>query len=332
MTRTVMALIILQIGCGARDGGAPVEPEATAVTRPAAAEARTPIAHVPDAENIFTSSDGRVFVAGSDGLYLLDTGAPGGASRVPVALEPDALPSTAARCFFFAMSQMTHYLYTACSPDPTDPGSPRYVLVLDLSAPLELRAIYRTHSPAFVNGLTTDDANHIYLAPTDPSIAGIAGKIIRLTLSSPTEVSAVEDWLPVWGKLNGIKASRDALYIATELSLGLSSTISRVPLEGAIRAPQILFVTLPFQYVDDLVLVAGGVVLTTASDTDDHSPLNGIVHIDETGLVLHRSSAPFERPSDVTFAPPVDRGSLLVSERSGVVSRFDVDWGLRPRK
>jgi hypothetical protein len=61
-------------------------------------------------------------------------------------------------------------------------------------------------------------------------------------------------------------------------------------------------------------------------------PPGKVVHINETGSVLHSATFAGWQPTAVAFLKTPIWGSLLVTElKQGNVFRFDQAWGLNPR-
>jgi hypothetical protein len=88
-----------------------------------------------------------------------------------------------------------------------------------------------------------------------------------------------------------------------------------------------------------LILVNGGLVILTADAMGNASSANNrVVHISETGQLLHASTLPFALPSSVAFEVSPNWGALYVTERgnaffpvAGQVSEFIQGWNLQPR-
>lgn len=298
---------------------------------------------VPYAENLLVTSDKRWFAGGSDGLYQIDPDGATPPQKIPVAFDAHSTPSTDNRSFFFGITQHQHFIYATCTPDPQDATSPRYIMLMDMmQSPPSMAAIYSVSNPSFFDGLSTDAAGNLYLTCFGTLFPLRAGKIIKLSMASPTTVASQSDWLAVGGHPNGIKIDGDTLYFSQEAALFVGYAYVkkvRIQADGTPDMPIVIHTAGIGRILDDFELVDGGLVITQAGLIDSFdptkfhdSPFNQLIHISESGQELH-SSPPLSPPSAVRLVPDSTSPSpdLIVTERTGDVIRLRQEWGLKQR-
>jgi hypothetical protein len=311
-------------------------------------EAKQVVGSVPEAENLLVTDDERWFVSGSDGLYQVE--ARGGTSpqKIPLAFDADHPPSIADRSFFFGITQYRNFVYAICTPNLKDAASPRYLMLMDTEqSRASMVAIHRMSNASFFNGLGSDGHGNLYLADFGKVFPPAPGKLVKLTLSSPATVSGQSDWLAsVDGHPNGVKICRDILYFSQEpvYFVGDSHIKKvRIKVDGTADAPGTLYTAGIGKLLDDIEPVEDGLVITQASLLNSFNPalfhqshINKIIHIDESGEERHSTHISLAPPSAVRLASnstvSPDSPDLIITERTGEVSRLSQSWGLKPRR
>jgi hypothetical protein len=299
---------------------------------------------VPEAENLMVTSDYRWFVSGSDGFYQVDPDGGTPPRKIPIAFDSNTAPSADNRSFFFGITQYQHFIYASCTPDPKDAASPRYIMFMDMTqTPVSLVAIHQICNPVFFNGLASDVAGNLYLANGGTFLPPQPGRIIKLSMTSPTTVAGQSDWLAVDGHPNGLKIDGDRLYFSQEPSRILGrATVKKVSIQtdGTAGEPETIYTAGIARLLDDIDLVDDGVLITQAGLIDSIDPatfhnsrFNKVIHISESGQELHSTDLPLSPPSAVKLVPDSVSPSpdLVVTERTGEVIRLSQRWGLRNR-
>ncbi len=299
---------------------------------------------VPEAENLIVTSDHRWFAGGNDGFYQIDPDGVTPPQKIPIAFDAHSTPSIGNRAFFFGITQFQHFVYATCTPDVTNATSPRYIMLMDLQqSPATMVAIHRISDPAIFDGLASDAVGHLYLTNLGTFRPLRPGRIVKLNMTSPTTVASLSTWLEADGHPNGIKIDRDTLYFTQEpfRLLGRSTVEkARIKSDGTAGVPETIYTTGIARLLDDIELVDGGLVITQGGLIDEFDPatfhnsqFNKIIHISESGQELHSSDIPLSPPSAVKLVPDPASASadLIVTERTGEVSRLSQGWGLRNR-
>lgn len=299
---------------------------------------------VPEAENLLVSTDKRWFVSGSDGFYQIDPHGVTPAQKIPIAFDTGSVPSINNQSFFFGITQFQHLVYSTCTPDAKNAGSPRYIMLMDLlQSPASMVAIHQISDPVFFNGLASDAAGNLYLTNGGTFLPARPGRIVKLSMASPTTVAAQSDWLAVDGHPNGLKIDGNTLYFSQEpiriLGRGAVKKV-RIKTDGTADVPETLYTAGIARLLDDIDLVDGGLLITQAGLIDSLDPatfhnsrFNKIIHISESGQELHSSDIPLSPPSAVKLAHDSVSSSpdLIVAERTGDVIRLNQGWGLKNR-
>ncbi len=299
---------------------------------------------VPGAENLLATTDNRWFVSGKDGFYQIDPDGVVLPRKIPIAFDPDAGPSTGKPAFFLGITQYRNFVYASCTPDQTRASSPRYIMFMDITqSPPAMVAIHQIFNPGFFNGLAADAAGDLYLTDIGETFPPRPGRIMKLYMASPRTVARQLEWLKVEGHPNGLKIDGDTLYFSEEpLYLVGKSLVRKVRIgpDGRAELPQTIYAADVLRLLDDIDLVDEGLLVTQAGLIDSikpewfhHSRFNKIIHISENGQELHGSQMPLSPPSAVKLVPGSASPSpdLIITERTGEVSRFSQEWGLRPR-
>lgn len=243
------------------------------------------------AENLFLSSDDRLFVSGDDGVYELVRG-PDGSHQASRLVDSDD-------CAFGGLTEARGVLYANCYATG---GS--YVYATKLSEPPDFQVVATLSGTHLANGLTSDDAGHLYVACTGQN------RILRLTLSEndPLEVVKQEVWLNGSGLFtNGLKFYDSALYWTD------FTTVKRAPILSDGRPGRVRTLAQRLTFLDDLYVDAQGVQV--ADWLGNTLRLFG----GPLGFELDRTRREFDMPSAVIRAngrAGFSQHALLVAEKN----------------
>lgn len=203
---------------------------------------------VNEAENLFFTEDGRLFVSGAEDIYEIKRGADGRFTKTDYFAE---------NCVVEGIVRSQNYLYGAC-----------WTLQLDLSVQSYLIGGELTERPAFhiigslakdvvANGLTVDPQGRVYVTYTTGS-----GEIVRLTFTAPLQLPRKESWARDLPNVNGIKYLNGAVYV-TLLNDALASELVRIPVlaDGSAGKPEKLYERW-LTVLDDLAPFEDGFIIT----------------------------------------------------------------------
>jgi sugar lactone lactonase YvrE len=208
--------------------------------------ARTLARGVTGAEDLLFSSDERLFVSATDGIYQL-TRDPSGQVRA-TNLHPGE------SCSFTGIVQVAGVLYVACAG-----YSDSYLFgasIADPSAVPVFRKIYTMSGVAVANEIAADPQGRLYVAET------LQGKILRLAISptDPYALSGQQDWLATPSGItpNGLKYVDSSIYWTESLG----GSVNRVLIQPDGRAGAITsFTDFNGGFLDDLYVNADGSIL-----------------------------------------------------------------------
>jgi hypothetical protein len=251
------------------------------------------------AENLFLSSDDRLFASGDDGIYELVRRADGSHQALRL-VSPN-------NCAFGGLTEARGVLYANCYANG---GS--YVYGMKLSEPPYFKLVATLRGTNLANGLTSDDAGHLYVACTGQN------RILRLTLSNsnPFEVVKQEVWLNGSGLFtNGIKVYDGELYWTD------FTAVKRAPILSDGRPGRVRTLAQKLTFLDDLYVDAQGVLV--ADWLGNSLRLFG----GPSGSEIDRSRRQFDMPSAVIRAngrAGFSQHALIVAEKaSNRVSVFE---------
>lgn len=307
-------------------------------------ESKKVLCSVPDAENLIVTIDNRWFASGGDGFYQIDPDGVIPPQQIPITFDTSSAPSIDNKAFFCGITQFQHFVYSTCTPELLSATSPRYIMLMDLQqSPLTMVAIQQISDPVFFNGLASDASGNLYLTNSGTFIPPLPGRIVKLSMASPTTVASQTDWLMSDGHPNGIKIDGNRLYFSQEpihlLDFARMKHVS-IKTDGTAGVAETFYTAGGARLLDDIELVEGGLLITQADLTDSidpkkshDSPLNKIIHISESGQELHSSNIQLAPPSAVKLVPDAAAPSpdLIVTQRTGEVIRLSQEWGLRNR-
>ena len=287
-----------------------------------AARAEPIATEITSAENAIETSNQRLFVSSDGAFYELAFGNAGWTkTKVPAVFRDGANRS----CYFLGIAEVNGRVYTVCTADHVNPLAKKFLLALDTfdTAPM-LQEVGELHGIALPNGLTIDNAGHLYVA--DSGLPLLPGSIQKITLASAYTISTQTTFHRFLAfKPNGLRYAQGKLYVTVNpfSYIGVSQLLRYDLHPDGLHNETVLYKSLAF--LDDFALVEGGAVMAEF--------LGGrITHVSEHGTELHRAG--FTQPTSVSLltAPAYGAGNLLVTERStGNVHRLMNSWGLRPR-
>jgi hypothetical protein len=166
-----------------------------------AAVRETVVEGITSAETILFADDGRLFVAGDDGVYELTRDGTGSIQKSRL--------DTHSTCGFGGLAQIGKILYAHCY------SGELYAASLELSP--QFRLIYTLTDVGLANGVASDADGRLYFADS------FAGTILRLKLdqSDPFKVVQQETWLDAAanGFPNGPAYFDSAIYFADFTSI-----------------------------------------------------------------------------------------------------------------
>jgi hypothetical protein len=304
MRAPTLLLLAIAMLAGCTSGGDP-DPQTTAVN-PAtlcvasACGVKSQLLDIPSAENTLFTSDGRLFVSGSDNVYEVTEDATG--------WHAAALADTKAN--FTGLAQRGDVIYAAAFD-----GNLYAARLSD--TPPTFKAIYAL-GVASANGMTTgpDGALYIVNGPLGASLP--APKILRLRFdaANPMKVAEQADWLTSGLSFpNGLQRRGNTLLFsdsdALTVTLGAIRTVDIRP-DGSAGTVKTLgtFPSLP----DDFGLAGDSVLAAFYS--------NGQIGlIDASGaLVSQTDPLSFQNPSSVKLGrPPLFAADDLVVTEKGLV-------------
>lgn len=262
---------------------------------------------VNEAENLFFTEDGRLFVSGGEDIYEFQRTAAGTFTKT-THFDED--------CLVEGIVQHGQYLYGACT---IQDGSLRAFLIAgELTADPVFRTIAPLETASAPNGLAFDPEGRLYIT------CSLTHRIVRITLASPLEVERTESWAEGLSLVNGIKYVDHAMYVTT-LELTLVSRFLRIPLlaDGRAGWPEQLYAR-GLSVLDDIMAFEDGFIVTDF--------LNGT-------LILwdERQRAFAETPAGTFFgptslargrAPMFDPSQLIVAEKGTFLVRDERDGDL----
>lgn len=199
-----------------------------------------------EAENLFFTESGRLFVSGTENIFEIKRNADGTFTKT------DHFDGN---CVVEGIVERRGYLYGVCWI-VGDLRGRTFLIGGELTEDPEFKIIAPLESGGVPNGMTVDPEGRIYVTDSPKN------KVVRLTLGSPLELARTETWAANVPGVNGIKYVAGAMY-ATILDSSLVSRLVRIPVlpDGSAGKPENLFsrsVTL----LDDIVPYEGGFIIT----------------------------------------------------------------------
>lgn len=275
-------------------------------------DSQTIVDNLPESENLFFTEDGRLFVSGGESVFEIIQSTTG---------EYVKLDMFNGQCLVEGIIQRYDYLYAVCSKTNLSEFADSYLLAAQISQQspmidevieagvhplMTLQVIASMESVGIPNGMEVDEAGYLYIADSGK------GDIVRVTLATPTEVSAIEIWSEsIAPFVNGLEWVGDELYF-TGLKAGtLNSVFGRVQRnpDGSAGSSEVLYQRAS-TVLDDLVYDGEGFIIT------DY--LRGsLLYWQEGKVVAETPADTFFAPTAVVQAQPpmFDSNALVVTEK-----------------
>jgi hypothetical protein len=263
---------------------------------------------VNEAENLFFTDDGRLFVSGGEDIYEFER-TPDGRFTKTDHFDED--------CRVEGIIQSGQYLYGVCTRN-NDLTLSAFLIAGELSAQPVFHTIAPLDAASGPNGMTVDPEGRIYITNS------LTQQIVRVTLASPLEVGRTEIWANGLSLVNGIKYLDDAMYV-TVLDLTLISRLLRIPLlsDGSAGRPERLYER-AFTVLDDILAFERGFIITDF--------VNGtlIFWDEQRGAYAETPTQTFYGPTSLAQGrPPMfSEGQLVVAEKGTFTVRDEVDGDL----
>ena len=304
---------------------------------------------IPDAENVFFTSSGRLFITGGEHIYELTVN---GAVPIPSAGTGE----------FLGMAQIGSYLYVVHCPRSlkaippinlseilsqglvgallshlTDAYMNKLVLraKLDTSDPAHLvfRQVHELKDMVLPNGMAADSSGRLYIA--DETILP-CGKIVRLTIGNPDSDNpavAQETWLNKYDGVyspNGMTIKNDVLFFTDfELFSSKQAKVKKVQISGNGHGAEIPIYSATGLF-DDLDT---GRYKNTDGVAVANFLTGAILFIGENGGLVDKIPAgTFECPSSAHFGRGMgyDDKDLIVTEK-GILFEGQSSFGNKVR-
>lgn len=272
----------------------------------------TIVSGIPDAENLFFTPEGRLFVSGGKNVFEIIQKPDGSYDKLDMFHDACIVEGIAQRenyivgvCSRDNFSELLHSDLIAARIEPLDQSQ------IDPEFPnrhpsMEMNVIHSLSSIIIPNGVAVDAYGDVYIADY------AAPKIHKVTLTDSTQVEDVSVWKEGVGAIvNGLKWQGDQLYFTAQLSGLTTAALGRVQQhsDGSAGDHEILYER-RFSVLDDLLLFDGGVLLT------DY--LKGsIFHWKDGEIVYETDQATFFAPTAIAEGVPPLFGlnTFLVTEK-----------------
>jgi hypothetical protein len=258
---------------------------------------------INEAENLFFTEDGRLFVSGAEDIYEIKRAANGSFTKTDHFHE---------ECVVEGIVRSQNYLYGACWTLGLDLSAKSFLIGGELSANPVFRILGDLDKDVVANGMTVDPEGRVYLTYTTGT-----GEIVRLTFSAPLKLQKKEVWTTGLPNVNGIKYLNGAMYV-TLLNGALSGQLARVPMlpDGSAGKPEILYERW-LTVLDDIAPFEDGFIITDF--------LKGtLIFWDQArGVYAETPSGTFYGPTSVArgVPPMFNARQLLVPEKGNFLIR-----------
>lgn len=277
---------------------------------------------ITDAENLFFTPDGRLFVSGNEDVFEVIQKSDG---------SYDKLDTFHSECLVEGITQRGDYIYGVCTKTTGEDLLKSYLLAgeitpldvsqIDPAQPnrhpgIEMKVIGDLPNILIPNGLIADDEGHLYIADYG------SPKISKVTLNSPTKIKNVNVWKRKVGTIvNGLKWVDDHLYFSAQLgnSTAGMGRIQKLP-NGRAGEIEVLFER-KNTIVDDILPYNGGMLITDF--------IKGSVIFWKDGVVVAETEKDyFFAPSALVQAqaPMFDPSAILATEK-GIIGDADLEKG-----
>jgi len=263
---------------------------------------------VNEAENLFFTEDGRLFVSGGEDIYEIEREASGTFKKSDHFDE---------NCLVEGIVRSGSYLYGVCTANDDESFS-AFLLAGELTKDPVFRTIAALDNASIPNGIAVGPAGLLFITYT------LRNQIVRVTLASPLQVAHTEIWADDLAAVNGIKYVDQSMYV-TVLDSDLFGRLLRIPVldDGSAGAPVRLYEQ-ALTVLDDIAPFDAGFIITDF--------LRG------TLIFWDAARGMYARPPMQTFYSPtaVAQGrppmfterQLLVTEKGSLLVRDEVNGDL----
>lgn len=200
---------------------------------------------VDEAENLFFTDDGRLFVSSNHDIFEFKQSPDGKFEKRDHFHE---------ECVVEGIVESRGYLYGVCWR-LKGLTLQSYFIAGELTRDPTFRIIADLEREGIPNGMTVDPAGRIYAADS------INNEIVRWTLAAPLELAREEIWIRHAG-VNGLKYVDGSIY-TSRLDPSLVSYLDRIPMrsDGSAGTPERLY-SRALTVLDDIEPFDGGFVIT----------------------------------------------------------------------
>ncbi|MVF13030.1 hypothetical protein FT643_12875 [Ketobacter sp. MCCC 1A13808] len=282
----------------------------------------TVVSGIPDAENLFFTPDGRLFVSGGENVFEIFKNQHG---------RYDKLDAFHESCLVEGLAQSGEYIYGVCSRTRIPELLDSYLIAskiepfgahqIDPDLPglhptMNLEIISPLSEITIPNGVAVDAAGDLYIADYG------APRVFKVTFNGPLEVNSISTWKRAPGMLfNGLKWKDDDLYFTAQhrLTTGVLGRIKQYS-DGTPGDVEVLFERKQ-AVLDDLLPYDGGFLIA------DY--LKGSVLFWQSGsLQSETEGQTFFAPTAIaqTQGPLFEPDAFLVTEK-GVIGDFNSSYG-----
>jgi hypothetical protein len=265
---------------------------------------------VNEAENLFFTEDGRLFVSATEDIYEIKRAEDGTFTKTDH-FDGD--------CVVEGIVRRENYLYGVCWVMESDLSIHTWLIGGEITEDPDFKIIGALDDAVVPNGMTVDPEGRVYI-----TYSAIEGQIVRLTFDEPLKVARKEIWAEGLPNVNGIKYLNGSMYV-TQLDLSLTASFLQVPIrpDGSAGKPQKLL-SRWFTVLDDILPFDDGFIITDflAGTLVFWNPSRG-VYAETPGKTFYGPS------SLLRGQPPMfnDR-QLLVTEKGNFGTRDEKDGDL----
>jgi hypothetical protein len=201
---------------------------------------------VNEAENLFFTEDGRLFVSGGEDIYEITRDGFGTFKKSDHFDE---------NCLVEGIVRSGNYLYGVCTAN-NDASFSAFLIAGELTKDPVFRTIAALDKASIPNGITVGPEGQLFITYT------LKNQILRVTLSSPLQVERTEIWADNLAAANGIKYVDQAMYV-TVLDGDLVGRFLRIPVlaDGSAGTPVRLFER-ALTVLDDVLALDDGFIIT----------------------------------------------------------------------
>lgn len=198
---------------------------------------------VNEAENLFFTPDGRLFVSGAEDIYEIKRAPDGTFTKTDHFHD---------NCIVEGIVYREGYLYGVC----WDPNNQAFLIAGEITDDPVFVTVADLGNGTTPNGMAIGPDGRIYVTYFGTN------QIMRLSLAGPMTLSGVEVWADGLPFVNGIKYVDGFMYV-TLLNLTLVSEFVRIPVldDGRAGTPEPLLAR-PLSVLDDIIPFEDGFVLT----------------------------------------------------------------------